>query len=157
MVIKYKKLDENAVEPTRAEHNDAGFDLTAISFESGPGYIQYNTGIAVQIPDGHVGLLYPRSSITKKNLMLKNSVGVIDAGYRGELVFRFIDFNLQTGYGNISNPYEKGKRSDYDLIYDIGERVGQLVIMELPTIEFQEVEELDESTRGENGFGSTGQ
>ena len=79
MEIKFKKLVPEAKTPFKAIDVDAGFDLYATSIVETPEYIQYNTGIAVEIPEGYVGLVFPRSSVTKYDLMLKNSVGVIDA------------------------------------------------------------------------------
>lgn len=134
MKIKFKKLHECAVAPKQSYPGDAGFDLTAISAEMSPnGQAKYHTGIAVEIPDGYVGLVFPRSSIYKTETMLTNSVGVIDSGYRGEICAIFTGAN-----------------------YRIGDRIGQLVIMPIPKIEFEEAEELSPSTRGGGGFGSSG-
>lgn len=142
MKIKIKKLHPDAVIPTYAKPGDAGMDLTAISEESidnnGIFYTEYGTGIAVEIPKGYVGLIFPRSSIYKTGLVLSNSVGVIDSGYRGEIKFKFYD-NLQM----------------YDNPYRIGARIGQLIIIPYPEIEFEEVQELETSERGTGGFGST--
>lgn len=140
--IKFKKVRENAVAPKIANHGDAGADLTAISVDISVDYddnniITYGTGIAVEIPEGYVGLIFPRSSIYKKQLILSNSVGVIDCGYRGEIKFKF-----------------RGDRESD--VYKIGDRIGQLVIMPIPSVEWQESEELTDSVRGEGGFGSTG-
>lgn len=142
MKIKIKKLHPDAVIPTYAKPGDAGMDLTAISEESidnnGIFYTEYGTGIAVEIPKGYVGLIFPRSSIYKTGLVLSNSVGVIDSGYRGEIKFKFYD-SLQM----------------YDNPYRIGARIGQLIIIPYPQIEFEEVQELETSERGTGGFGST--
>jgi len=136
--IKFKKVRENAVAPKIANHGDAGADLTAISVDYDiNNIITYGTGIAVEIPEGYVGLIFPRSSIYKKQLILSNSVGVIDCGYRGEIKFKF--------WGD--------RESD---VYKIGDRIGQLVIMPIPSVEWEESEELTDSVRGEGGFGSTG-
>lgn len=90
MEVKIKKLNESAVIPTYAKHGDAGMDLTAISKEyDGNGNVIYGTGLAFEIPENYVGLLFPRSSNTKKDLILGNSVGVIDSGYRGEVILIF--------------------------------------------------------------------
>ena len=127
----------NPVVPKYTKPGDAGLDLTAISvttyFEAGD-FHEYGTGLAFEIPEGHVGLLYPRSSITNKRMMLKNSVGVIDSGYRGEVKLRFI-----------------GEQD-----YKVGDRVGQLIIMPYPQIELKEVADLEQSDRGVGGYGSTG-
>ena len=149
MKIKIKKLHPDAVIPTYAKPGDAGMDLTAISEESidnnGIFYIEYGTGIAVEIPKGYVGLIFPRSSIYKTGLVLSNSVGVIDTGYRVEIKFKFYD-SLQM----YDNPYRM-----YDNPYRIGARIGQLIIIPYPQIEFEEVQELETSERGTGGFGST--
>lgn len=138
MKVNVKKLDSNAVVPTYAKHGDAGMDLTATSkWYDESGNVCYGTGLAFEIPNGFVGLLFPRSSNTKKDLILGNSVGVTDSGYRGEVVFKF---KMLIG-------------SDGD--YEIGDRVGQIVIMPVPQIEFNVVDELSTSDRGVGGFGST--
>jgi len=143
MIVKFKKLHPDAVIPQYAHPGeDAGLDLTCINVYSNTGYIGYKTGIAVEIPQGYVGYLFPRSSNCKKDLLLTNSVGVVDSGYRGEIEFRFKHIpNRNTSIG------------DY---YGIGDKVGQLVIMPYPFIEPIEVEELSESNRGTNGYGSSG-
>ena len=138
MKLKFKKLHKDAVAPKIANHGDAGADLTAISVDYDiNNIITYGTGIAVEIPEGYVGLIFPRSSIYKKQLILSNSVGVIDCGYRGEIKFKF-----------------RGDRESD--VYKIGDRIGQLVIMPIPSVEWEESEELTDSVRGEGGFGSTG-
>ena len=87
MKVKIKRLNENAVIPAYAHVTDAGLDLTATSKNiEGNRVIIYGTGLAVEIPEGYVGLIFPRSSNSKKNLLLTNSVGVIDSGYRGEIM-----------------------------------------------------------------------
>ena len=143
MKIRFKKLDVNAVIPTRGTEFSAGWDLTAISKNETKQYIEYGTGLALEIPVGKVGLIFPRSSVTNKDLILKNSVGVIDSDYRGEIKFRFYGLNtLKNGYYNS---------------YNIGERIGQIVFIDLSDIdELIESEELNPSVRGENGYGSTG-
>ena len=139
MKVEFKKLVENAVIPTKAHPADAGFDLTCISFEYDKNdLITYHTGIAMAIPENHVGLLFPRSSVFKQDLILSNCVGVIDSSYRGEIMLKF----------RTTQPFSKR--------YDVGERVGQLIIMPYPTIEFSEVDSLPESDRGEGGYGSSG-
>lgn len=143
MKVRIKKLHPDAVIPKYAKHGDAGMDLVAISKESDSrrylGYdkvVTYKTGIALEIPEGYVGLLFPRSSIYKKDLTLSNSVGVLDSGYRGEVMFKF------------------RKTSYHD--YEVGDRVGQLIIIPYPQIEFEEVEELSDTERGNGGYGSSG-
>jgi dUTP pyrophosphatase len=145
LTIGFKKLHKDAKIPEYAKHGDAGLDLTATSIEVSADIITYGIGIAVEIPEGHVGLIYPRSSIFKKDLSLANSVGVVDAGYRGELKVKFRVIK------DLDNRY-----IDPDRIYEIGERVAQLMIVPYPTIQFVEKEELNETKRGSGGFGSTG-
>ena len=82
MKVKIKRLHEDAVIPKYAKPGDAGMDITAISFKRDKDILSYNTGIAIEIPNGYVGLIYPRSSVYKTGLRLCNSVGVIDSGYR---------------------------------------------------------------------------
>ena len=149
--VKIKKLDEKAVIPTYVHSGDCGLDLTAISAEYvvesvGTNIcdivgIKYRTGIAIEIPDGYVGLIFPRSSIYQKNLTLPNSVGVIDSGYRGEIQFIFDKRSEEQSHRNI---------------YNVGDRIGQLVIVPCPQIELVETDELSETERGTDGFGSSG-
>ena len=138
--VKVKRLCEEAVLPSRAHESDAGFDLVAVSVDEDRkrGIVTYGTGIAVEIPEGHVGLLFPRSSVYRHQLQLSNGVGVIDAGYRGEVMLKY----------RIVQPHISR--------YGIGDRVGQLVVLELPKVSIEEVGELDVSDRGDGGFGSTG-
>lgn len=145
MKVNIKKLHEDAVIPQYAKHGDAGLDLTAVSKSyDDHGNVCYGTGLAFEIPNGYVGLLFPRSSNTKKDLVLGNSVGVLDSGYRGEVVFKFRPLLPQ------ERDIEFGPRE-----YEIGDRIGQLIIMPYPQIEFNEVEELSHTDRGVGGFGST--
>lgn len=140
MKIKFKKLNQDVKNPYKKYDIDAGFDLTAAWKKETEKYVEYGTNIAFEIPEGYVGLLFSRSSITKKDLILKNSVGVVDASYRGEIKFRFFKTN------------EKKET----LEYDIGERCGQIIFLELPKIELEEVNELSETERGTQGYGSSG-
>lgn len=136
LTVRFKKLYEDAVAPSYAKNGDAGLDLTATHMTWEENFIEYGTGIAVEIPEGYVGLVFPRSSVSKKeNFYLKNSVGVIDSGYRGEIKLRF---------------------NQSDSHYQAGEKVGQLIIIPYPTIYLEQVEELSSTERGEGGFGSTG-
>ena len=156
MKVNVKKLDSNAVLPTYAKHGDAGMDLTATSKSYDEhGNVCYGTSLAFEIPVGFVGLLFPRSSNTKKDLVLGNSVGVLDSGYRGEVMFKFKP-----------NPHAYGTNPDYENLielteylepndYDIGDRIGQIIIIPIPQIEFVEVDGLSTSDRGVGGFGST--
>lgn len=142
MEVKIKKLHKDAVIPKYAKPGDAGMDLTAVSMKIDEyGNICYGTGLAFEIPEGYVGLVFPRSSNCKKGVILTNCVGVIDSGYRGEVSFKFKEIAL----GNFSKVH-----------YKVGDRVGQIIIMPYPHIEFVEVDELSETDRGTNGYGSTG-
>lgn len=136
--IKFKKLIPEAVVPTRANPTDAGADLTATSVNITDSYIEYGTGIAIELPANHCGLIFPRSSISKLDLSLCNAIGLIDEPFRGELKLRF----------NTTKPYGNN-------VYKVGERIGQLVVLPLPTVTFEEVEELSNTDRGEGGFGSS--
>lgn len=143
--LKVKKLNEEAVIPKYAKEGDACFDLTAISVRRTNIFIEFGTGLAMEIPEGYVGLIFPRSSITKKDIMLKNSVGVIDSGYRGEIKFRFIK-SKHTDDGSVF--YQS---------YKEGDRVGQMMIIERPFVNIKVVDELNTSERGKGGYGSTGE
>lgn len=143
MKVKVKKLHPEAVIPKYAKPGDAGLDLVAVSIESTKTSendivgIRYDSGLAFEIPEGNVGLLFPRSSICNTEMMMHNSVGVIDSGYRGSVSATFL--------GDI-----------YGKIYKIGEKFAQLVIVPIPEIELVESEELSETERGTGSYGSTG-
>lgn len=157
MVIRYKKLSKDAKEPYKKHGVDAGFDLTAISINNKHDYIEYNTGLAFEIPEGYVGFLFPRSSVTNEDLMLKNSVGVIDASYRGEIKFRFtpiINNNIKDIIIHGDRPFELNLNDIKQ--YKVGERVGQIVFMKLPYFELEESDELSDTERGTAGYGSSG-
>jgi dUTP pyrophosphatase len=139
MNLKIKKLHADAVIPQQMTEGAAGLDLVAVSkeWDETNQVLVLGTGLAIQIPRGHVGLLFPRSSIYKTELSLANSVGVIDSDYRGEVKAMFY-----TG---------RAKKN-----YEIGDRVVQLVIMPIPAVNIQVVDELNETARGTGGHGSTG-
>jgi len=138
--VKIKRLHKNSIIPSYSKIGDAGMDLVATSkFYDDFDNVCYGTGLAIEIPEGYVGLLFPRSSISKTDLTLRNSVGIIDSGYRGEITFKFNNILMSS-----CEPY------------NVKERIGQLIIMPYPTIEFEEVEELSTTERGAQGFGSTG-
>ncbi len=153
MKLKIKRLYPSATIPSYAKGGDACFDLTATSINLMDKFIEYGTGLAVEIPEGYVGLIFPRSSVTNKDLMLKNSVGVIDSGYRGEIKFRFLRTKEPKSNGILGSGYSSWNHPD---VYTIGERIGQMMILPYPTVEFEEVDELTETNRGEGGYGSTG-
>lgn len=139
--VRCKKLHPEAVIPQYAKPGDAGMDLTCVELEiKSDGRYVYDTGLAFEIPEGYVGLVFPRSSVSKKNLMLSNSVGVIDSGYRGPVkaVFK----------ATCQNPER----------YSPGDRCCQIIVMPIPVINFEDVGngQLTESDRGSGGFGSTG-
>lgn len=149
MYVKFKKVHPNAVKPSYAKLGDAGLDITAVSINHTKNYIEYGTGIQIEIPVGHVGFLLPRSSVTTTGLLLKNSIGVIDSGFRGEMKVRFT-VSLKTGVDDQPETLEKFK-------YEIGDRVAQLVIIPIPYITLIESDELSETERGSGGYGHTGQ
>lgn len=142
MNVKIKRLNEKAVIPAYNKETDAGMDLVATSRHFTENYVEYGTSIALEIPNGYVGLLFPRSSVSKHDLLLCNSVGVVDSGYRGEVKLRFKLINVQKGL----EPY----------IYNIGDKIGQLMIVPYPKVVWEVVEELSETERGQDGFGSSG-
>jgi len=141
MIVNIKKTHPDAKIPTSAKPGDAGMDLTAVSMnkvdQNSFGYLEYDTGLAFEIPEGYVGLLFPRSSISNSGLILSNSVGVLDSGYRASVKFRF-------------------KHIPNTAFYQVGDRIGQIIIIPYPQIEFNVVEELSSTERSEGGFGSTG-
>lgn len=153
--VNIKKLSDNAVTPTYAKDGDAGMDLTATSKSYDEhGNVVYGTSLAFEIPKGYVGLLFPRSSNTKKDLILGNSVGVIDSGYRGEVMFKFKGAVsiYETDLNHAGHFPCVGESAD---AYEIGDRIGQIIIMPHPQIAFNVVDELSISDRGVGGFGST--
>ena len=155
MEIKIKKLSKDAVIPKYAKEGDAGMDLVATSKEYDEyGNTVYGTGLAFEIPKGYAGLLFPRSSNAKTDLRLTNSVGVLDSGYRGEVMFKFRNDNFNIVLAQGFNFYN-GDIS-FNREYKIGDRIGQILILPYPEINFLEVDELSETERGEGGYGSTG-
>lgn len=139
MQVKIKLLNENAKVPRKAYNTDACYDVYATSRKDyGDGRIEYGLGIALEIPSGTRVDLRPRSSIHKTGLLLSNSVGTGDHGYTGEYkaVFYHVFQWLKP--------------------YDVGERILQLHIENVIDVDFQVVDELSETERGEGGYGSTG-
>ena len=150
MQVKIKRLKPNAVIPTYAKEGDAGMDLVATEIiKDTPEQITYGTGLAMEIRDGFVGLVFPRSSIRKTGLQLSNSVGVIDSGYRGEIQ---ATFNKIFGGEGMYDEMKVNEIQPNDY-YKVGDRIAQIIILPYPQIEFEEVEELSDSERGEGGFG----
>lgn len=148
MEVKIKRLHPKAVIPAYAKEGDAGLDLTATSrsFDE-QGNVVYGTGLAFEIPQGYVGLVFPRSSLSKYGLSMSNHVAVIDSGYRGEVVMKFkpqFQFDKEDGV-SLSAKF-----------YNPGDRIAQMIIMPYPHIDFVEVDELSQTERGEGGYGSSG-
>lgn len=143
MKVRIKKLNDNAVMPTKAHATDAGFDLYCTSKEIDwtKRQIVCHTGLAFEIPEGYVGLIFPRSSVSNKPLMMANSVGVVDSCYRGEVTAKFnITDTRQSAFAH----------------YQEGDRIAQMIIIPYPEIEFEEADSLSDSDRGTGGYGSTG-
>lgn len=138
--VNFKKMHPDATAPSYAKNGDAGMDLTAVNVVNEEVFqITYDTGIALEIPEGYVGLVFPRSSIRKYDLSLSNSVGVIDSGYRGTIQATF-----------------KKNKGVASKVYTVGERIAQIIIVPFPFVTMIETDSLSETSRGEGGFGSTG-
>ena len=156
MEIKIKKLSKDAVIPKYAKEGDAGMDLVAISKEyDGDGNTVYGTGLAFEIPKGYFGLLVPRSSNAKTDLRLTNSSGILDSCYRGEVMFKYRNDN----FSNMSDDYKVhlfNGNIAFTNEYNVGDRIGQILILPYPEINFLEVDELSETERGKGGYGSSG-
>jgi len=139
MKLKIKKLHADAIIPKYAHFDDAGFDLFAVEDT----LVKKNEraiikiGIAMEIPTGYVGLVWDKSGISVKE-GIKTLAGVVDSTYRGEALVAVINL------GNV------------DYVFKKGHKVAQMIIQKKETVEFEEVEELSETKRGEGGFGSTG-
>ena len=139
--INFKRVHPMALTPEKATDGSIGFDIIATSMHFKGSYVEYGTGICLELPPNYAALLMARSSVSKTSLMLANGVGLIDSDYRGEIKVRFKCVSLHGLRG-------KG--------YLIGDRIAQLVIVPLPAVEFEEVETIGETLRGDGGFGSTG-
>lgn len=143
MRLEFKRLDPDAKLPARARSGDAGLDLAAaVDAEVPPGErAMIPTGVAVAIPEGHAGLVLPRSGLaSRQGLTLANSPGLIDAGYRGEVTCAVVNLDREQAV--------RIRR---------GDRIAQMVVVAVPAVEPAWVEELPESERGEGGFGSSGE
>ena len=139
--INVKRFNDRAHLPKYQTAGAAAADLVAVRvLKNGLFKVWYDCEIAMSIPRGYVGLLFPRSSVSEKNITLANSVGVIDSDYRGSFQVRF----NRTFWGIF-------KRKQYK----VGERCAQLMIVKLPKVTYTDVKALDETTRGTGGFGST--
>lgn len=142
MEVKFKKLHNDAVLPSYANPNDAGMDLKAVSFtqefdKSGKLVLVYHTGLAVEIPQGYMGLIFMRSSVSQKSLCMTNCVDIVDCDYKGEILIKF-----------------KITTDALPTIYQPGENIAQMVIMPFPHIEPVFSEVLSGEDRG-GGFGSS--
>ena len=156
MEIKIKKLDERAIMPSKAFPTDAGFDLKAISMEYDEyGNIVYGFGWAFDIPEGYVGLLFPRSSCSKFDLSMPNCIGVIDAGFHGEVKAKFRPTSTQPVRGAKTETIEV-YHCNSAVIFKIGDKVAQMIVVEIPKVEYVVADELPKSLRGEGGWGHTG-
>lgn len=139
LLVKVKKLHPNAKVPQYMTAGAAAVDLYATEVKLEQMYVEYKTGLAFEIMEGYMGLLLPRSSISSQTtLMLSNSLGLLDADFRGEVTFRFRPL------------YPDGNK-----IYKIGDRIGQLLILPVPKMDIIEVDELSETVRGAGAYGST--
>lgn len=176
--IYFKKLHQDAVMPSYAHEGDVGMDMTAISVEydtENDMYI-YHTGLSFESPDGFGAFLFPRSSNRKTDAYLCNHVGIVDtATYRGEVIFcfknrtslkeranmarcdLFFDRLGSNIYGEVAKVYDSIINNPMDYApYKVGDRIGQMVVMPHPHVSLLEMNELSETSRGEGGFGSTG-
>jgi len=164
--IRVKKLKLLAKMPVKAHDTDACYDMTATWVNHTDDYIEYGTDIAFDIPKGYVGLIFPRSSVTKEDIILKNSVGVIDARFQGEIRFRFSklvngvfreDVTTSSLSGGQTRRVIEMRGVERPLkTYKVGDRVGQIMFIKLPNIKLKLVDNFDKSERGTKGFGSTG-
>ena len=140
--IRYRYLHPDAQEPIRAHDGDAGFDLHAVEpARLGPGQrVSIGTGISIAVPDGMAGLVLPRSGLALKHgIALVNSPGLIDSGYRGEVRVLLLNTDRETAFA-----------------IEAGDRIAQLLLVPFASPRFRQVDELDETERGEGGFGSSG-
>lgn len=190
--VKIKKLVPEAVIPTYAKDGDMGMDVTATSVEYDKTLdcFVYHTGLAFELPKGYGMLIFPRSSNRKTNSYMANHVGILDSGYRGELLLCFkykesvhsilssfrsdkfleklannVDIRdakalavaiIKTSNDIVGNDTDLTKFMMNFAPYKVGDRIGQIVIVPYPTIEFEETNTLSESERGTGGHGSTG-
>ena len=142
MSLRVKRLDPRAVLPTRAHDGDAGLDLHALDgFELAPGErAQIRTGVAIALPPGTAGLVLPRSGLAARHgIALVNAPGLIDEGYRGELQILLLNTDRNETFRA-----------------QAGDRIAQLVVVDVETPEIVEADELDDTSRGSGGFGSSG-
>lgn len=155
MNIYVKKLSEDAVVPQKANLSDAGFDLVAIDngVVDAEGFIQYRTGLSIEPQKGFNTEIWPRSSISKYDLALANSIGLVDNGYRGELFIRF----------KPTLRFKQDKKGEFFVAlpvplkkYNKGDKIAQLVVSQTVEATLVDAVELSQTSRGSGGFGSTG-
>lgn len=164
MQIKFKKLSDTAITPYKAHHNDAAFDLFADANE----VLHYGetlvipTNIALELPDGYMADVRPRSGLTSKTC-LRVQYGTIDSGYRGNIGIICENANHYLSAFNVNESIDMGERNEYagtsidtDIYINRGDKIAQLVIQRIPEIELIEADNLTDSDRGNRGFGSTG-
>lgn len=149
MIVKFKKLHKNAVIPTQESEFSACWNLVAITKLIGIDYMEYGTGISIQVPEDHIGIMFPLNNISKTELLLSNAVSVIDPDYRGELIFRFKRL-LHQKIGGVVSIYRS------PVIYNIEDSIGQIVIIPRPFLEWKEVEELSKIDRSDSSYSSVG-
>ncbi|MGH8923578.1 MAG: dUTP diphosphatase [Acidimicrobiia bacterium] len=141
MHVTFRRLNQSASVPKAAHPGDAGFDIAASeAVDMLPGErAQVSTGLAIAIPDGYAGLVVPRSGLAiRHGISVVNGPGLYDSGYRGEMAVILINHGTEPVH------------------IEVGDRIAQLVIVAVPEVSWQEVDELSESERGVSGFGSTG-
>ena len=174
MEVKIKKLVPEAVIPTYAKSGDTGMDIicTSVEYDAKMDCYIYHTGLDFEVPSGYGLFMFARSSNRKKDVYLPNGVGILDSGYRGEMLFCYKDRN--SAYTKTAVKGILGLYSDKDVDdimdevtislnaleyapYKVGDKIGQIVIMPYPQINFVETDTLSDSERGEGGFGSTGE
>jgi dUTP pyrophosphatase len=164
---KIKRISDKAEIPSRAHPSDSGWDLTVIGIDKIKGdTIFFKTGLQVRPPAGHYFEVYPRSSIAPLPLMLANSVGIIDEGYRGELIVAIRVLHSEMGLSNERTSYPSGMINALDarpasitevanLILGKKPKIAQMILRKRLDTTFEEVEDLEETDRGSGGFGST--
>ncbi len=153
--VKFKKLVPEAKSPVQATAGDSGWDVVALDdgvINEEFGYIEYRTGLAVELPEGYEIQIRPRSSISKYDLVICNSPGTVDNPYRGEIKVRF------KGVGRIEIG-RLGPQNVFPIMpvfYKTGDKIAQLIVAPVPQVQWEEVSELNETARGAGGFGSSG-
>jgi len=175
-ILKIAKIHPDATLPTFAKLDDAGMDLTAIddgTLSPDGRHIEYRTGIAIELPYDHHALLHPRSSISKYDLLLCNSIGLVDQGYRGELVCRFKIVppvkleRMRVGDTSTCQAFVRysgvgatisgtGEPNWTPKLYRKGDRIAQIVIAQTPKVSIEYGEISTDTQRSTGGFGSSG-